>query len=104
MIALAFQGSIPRNIQITKGVNIDNNIQRNSSKNLWDFFAISKFFLQEQNKNYFKKVYHWLFNNHSIELNSSSKNDYIIQEGEVIFKENLALFFGARFLSPSHVV
>ena len=36
--------------------------------------------------NYFKKIDHPLFNNQSIELSSSSENDNIIQEGEVIFK------------------
>ena len=37
--------------------------------------------------NYFKKIDHPLFNNQSIELSSSSENDNIIQEGEVIFKK-----------------
>ena len=35
-----------------------------------------------------KKIYHQLFNNQSIDLSSSSEIDYIIQEGEVIFKKN----------------
>ena len=39
-------------------------------------------------KNYFKKIHHQLFNNQSIELSLSSEIDNIIQEGEVIFKEN----------------
>ena len=34
-----------------------------------------------------KKSHHQLFNNQSIELNSSSEIDNIIQEGEVIFKK-----------------
>ena len=33
-------------------------------------------------------MYHQLFNNQSIELNSSSETDNIIQEGEVVFKKN----------------
>ena len=33
-------------------------------------------------------------------MSSSSKNDYIIQVGEVIIKKTLTLFFGARLLSP----
>ena len=44
--------------------------------------------MQQQNKNYFKKIHHELFNNQSIELSSSSEIDNIIQEGEVIFKKN----------------
>ena len=52
----------------------------------------------------FKKSYHWLFNIQSIKLSSFSKNDFIIQEREEIFKKNLTLFFGARLLSPPHVV
>ena len=35
-----------------------------------------------------KKIYHQLFNNQSIYSSSSSEIDYIIQEGEVIFKKN----------------
>ena len=42
----------------------------------------------KQKKNYFKKIHHQLFNNQSIELNSSSEIDNIVQEGEVIFKRN----------------
>ena len=37
--------------------------------------------------NYFKEMDHPLFNNQSIELSSSSENDNIIQEEEVIFKK-----------------
>ena len=40
------------------------------------------------NKNYFKKIYHQLFKNPSIELGSSREIDTIIQEVEVIFKKN----------------
>ena len=47
-----------------------------------------KILLQQWNKNYFKKIYHQLFNNQSVELSSSSEIDNIIQEGEVIFKKN----------------
>ena len=45
------------------------------------------------NKNYFKKIYHQLFNNNnpSVELGSSSEIDSIIQEVEVIFKKNPAV-------------
>ena len=46
------------------------------------------YILQQQNKNYFKKIHHQLFNNHPIELSSSSEIDNIIQEGKVIFKKN----------------
>ena len=35
-----------------------------------------------------KKIYHQLFNNQSIDLSSSSEIDYIVQEGEVIFKKH----------------
>ena len=52
------------------------------------FFAISKFFLQQQNKNYFKKIHHQLFNNQPTELSLSNEIDNNIQEGEVIFKKN----------------
>ena len=38
-----------------------------------------------------KKSHHQLFNNQSIELNSSSEIDNIIQEGEVIFKKKLTV-------------
>ena len=46
----------------------------------------------KQKKNYFKKIHHQLFNNQSIELNSSSEIDNIVQEEEeeeeeVIFKK-----------------
>ena len=45
-------------------------------------------------------MYHWLFNNKSIEFSSSSMNDYIIQEGEENFKGIIMLFLGAIILSP----
>ena len=56
---LIFQGSIHSNIQIIKGVNIHNNIQKiiiikkNSSKILQYFFCRIKIHI---NKNYFKKI------------------------------------------------
>ena len=47
-----------------------------------------KILLQQWNKNYFKKIYHQLFNNQSVELSSSSEINNIVQEGEVIFRKN----------------
>ena len=44
--------------------------------------------MQQQNKNYFKKIHHQLFSNQSIELSSSSEIDNIIHEEEGIFKKN----------------
>ena len=52
-----------------------------------DTFCLIKIPLQQQNKNYFKKIHHQLFNNQSNELSSSSGTDNIIQDGEVIFKK-----------------
>ena len=45
-----------------------------------------KILLQQQNRNYFKKIHYQLFNNHSAELSPSSEIDNIIQDEEVIFK------------------
>ena len=47
-----------------------------------------KFLLQQQNKNYFKKIRHQLFKNQSIELSLSSEIDKSFQEAEVIFNKN----------------
>ena len=47
-----------------------------------------KTLLQQQNKNYFKKIRHQLFNKQPTNLSSSSEIDNIIKEGEVIFKKN----------------
>ena len=47
-----------------------------------------KTLLQQQNKNYFKKIHHHLFNKQPTKLSSSSEIDNIIKEGEVIFKKN----------------
>ena len=47
-----------------------------------------KTLLQQQNKNYFKKIHHHLFNKQPTKLSSSSEINNIIKEGEVIFKKN----------------
>ena len=63
------QGSIQSNIQIAKGVNISNNIQKNFpnhfSKRSLIFFHI-KVLLQQSSKNYFKRGYNWFFKDQSI--------------------------------------
>ena len=41
-----------------------------------------------ENRNYFKKIHHHLFNNQSLELSSSSETDNINQEEEAIFKKS----------------
>ena len=52
--------------------------------------AILNFFTTIKLEN-FKKIRHQLYNNQSTELSLSSEIDNIIQEGELIFKNNLTL-------------
>ena len=77
--------------QITKEINIENNIRKiifkKSSKKSLILFALLKFFYNNKTKIYLQKNHHQLFNNQSIELSSSSETDNTIQEGEVIFKK-----------------
>ena len=74
--------------QITKEVNIHNNIKKIYSNKVSKkpFFIISKFFYNNK-----MKIHHQLFNNQLTELSSSSKIGNIIQEREVIFKKNLTV-------------
>ena len=77
--------------QITKEINIQNNIRKiifkKSSKKPLILFAVLKFFYNHKTKIYFQKNHHQLFNNQSIELSSSSETENTIQQGEVIFKK-----------------
>ena len=81
---LLFQDSIHCNTKITKGVNIPSNIQKIIFKEILQ--KIFNIFLPYQNaftgikKNCIRNIYNWLFINQSVELSSSGKNDYIIQE------------------------
>ena len=62
------------------------------------FFFHIKTVLQQENKNYFMKIDHHLFNNQSLQLSSLSDIDDIIQEEEEIFKENPQYFY-QKYLS-----
>ena len=107
-----FQGSTHSRFQITREVNIHNNIQKIIFKlifqNTSNIFCHIKNLLQQWNKNYFKEIHHQLFSNQSIELSSSSffsihtythvkfeqlhssssEIENIIQKAEIIFQKN----------------
>ena len=81
--------------QITKEVEIHNNIQKIISKFIKktsNFFCQIKILSQQYNKNYFIIkiiiIHRHLFNNQSLELSSLSEIDNIIQEEGEIFRKN----------------
>ena len=97
------QGSLQSNIQIAKGINICNDIQKKFSntflQKISNIFFISKFFYNSQVKTISSEVITGCLKIN--QLSPSTENEKILLKREkVIFKKNPLLFLGTRLVSP----